>query len=161
MKKIEFNPRKFASGGLIILLGMGTAIGSIDYSLGTLARMGPGYYPLMLGVLLAFLGLLIVATPDSPDEMMPSEDEADATAAKKPSPIRPWVATVGAMLAFMLLGKYGGLVPATFAMIFIAAQGDKDNSLLASLLLGLGVTAFAVGVFYYGMQMQFPLFNWG
>ncbi|KAA0889290.1 tripartite tricarboxylate transporter TctB family protein [Pusillimonas sp. ANT_WB101] len=160
MKKFEFNPRKFASGGLIILLGMGTAIGSIDYSLGTLARMGPGYYPLMLGVLLAFLGLLIVATPDSPDEMMPSEDEVDA-AAKKPSPIRPWVATVGSMLAFMLLGKYGGLVPATFAMIFIAALGDKDNSLLASVLLGLGVTAFAVGVFYYGMQMQFPLFNWG
>lgn len=159
MKNRQFNPRKMMSGGLIILMGMGTALGSLDYSMGTLARMGPGYYPLMLGVLLALLGLLIVATPDSEDEIMPSEGEADEPS--KPSPIRPWVATVGSMLAFMLVGKYGGLVPATFVLIFIASRGDKDNSLLASVLLGAGVTAFAVGVFHYGMQMQFPLFNWG
>ena len=53
------NPRDFWSGVLFTLLGVGAlAIGS-QYTLGTAARMGPGYFPRILGILLIVLGVAI------------------------------------------------------------------------------------------------------
>ena len=60
----------------------------------------------------------------------------------------------------IILGTYGGLVPATFSLVFISALGDHNNSVKQSFWLAVGVTAFTVAVFHYGMQMQFPLFTW-
>ncbi|MEJ0045599.1 MAG: hypothetical protein WDN04_05275 [Rhodospirillales bacterium] len=40
---------------------------------------------------------------------------------------RGWICIVASVLAFVVLGKYGGLLPATFAIVFIAALGDRDN----------------------------------
>lgn len=152
--------QKFLSAGLMVLIGIGTTVGSFNYNIGEIARMGPGYYPLILGVTLTLLGLLIAFTPDSPDEML-ADRQRQAFMASVRSHLRAWVACVGGVIAFIILGKWGGLVPATFVLIFMAAQGDPKNSVPASLLLAAGVTAFAVAVFHYGMQMQFPLFTWG
>ncbi len=152
--------QKFLSAGLMVLIGIGTTVGATEYQLGSLARMGPGYYPLALGVILTLLGLLIAFTPDSPDEVVADHGRRHFMETVR-SHVRPWVACIGGMLAFIVLGKWGGLVPATLVLIFVAAQGDPKNSLKASLLLAIGVTVFAVAVFRYGMQMQFPLFSWG
>jgi len=150
---------KYYSAGFIFLIGAATAAGSLSYQMGTLARMGPGYFPLLLGAVLALLGLLIAVTPDSPDEVRAdSEQEPFAVIVKRH--LRPWSAVVGGMLAFIVLGKHGGLVPATFALIFIAALGDRSNSVKACFWLASGVVAFAVVAFHYGLRMQFPLFTW-
>ncbi len=61
----------------------------------------------------------------------------------------------------IVIGKWGGLVPATFAMILVAALGDRKNSVRSAFFLALGVTAAAVAIFHYGLQLQFPLFTWG
>ena len=56
------NPRDFWSGVLFTLFGVGTlAIGS-KYTLGTAARMGPGYFPRILGILLIVLGVVRIIT---------------------------------------------------------------------------------------------------
>lgn len=148
---------------LMILIGIGTTWSSVGYHVGTLARMGAGYFPILLGAVLTFLGLLMFVTPTYVEEVDESDQDAGPaqTDAAKPGHLRPWLATVAGMLAFIVLGKYGGLVPATFVLIFVSAQGDRANSVKASLALAAGVTASAVAIFYYGMQMQFPLFNWG
>jgi len=149
---------KYYSAGFMLLIGAVTALASLDYNVGTLDRMGPGYFPLMLGVTLSLLAVLIAVTPSS-------ADEAEADARREPlravfrRRIRPWAATVGGMVAFIVLGNYGGLVPATFALIFLAALGDPKNSIKASLLLATGVVAFAILAFHYGLQLQFPLFT--
>jgi hypothetical protein len=137
----------------MMLIGIGTTIGSLDYGLGTLARMRPGYFPLLLGILLMMISALIIATPSIPEE----EQDVSSPGAH----YRPWVFVAIGVVAFMVLGKFGGLVPATFALIFLSALGDRSNSMKAALALAVGMTVMAVGVFHYAMQMQFPLFTWG
>lgn len=151
--KQHTNKRELYSAGLMMLIGIGTTIGSLDYGLGTLARMQPGYFPLLLGVLLMLISALIIATPSTPEDE--SSEPASATH------YRPWIFVAVGVVAFMVLGKFGGLVPATFTLIFLSAMGDRSNTVKAAFALAVGMTAMAVGVFHYAMQMQFPLFTWG
>ena len=65
------------------------------------------------------------------------------------------------MGVFVLLGAYGGLVPATFASVFIAAMGDRKNTWKSAALLGVVMVVFGVIVFHYGLRVQLPLFAWG
>lgn len=151
---------KYYSAGFMLLIGVATALGSLDYGMGTLARMGPGYFPLLLGILLALIGILIAVTPDSPDEVR-ADAEHEPFGAIVRRRLRPWSATVGGVIAFIVIGKYGGLAPATFVLIFVSALGDRKNSLKACFGLAVGVVAFAIAAFHYGLQLQFPLFSWG
>ncbi|MGK9066147.1 tripartite tricarboxylate transporter TctB family protein [Stutzerimonas chloritidismutans] len=140
------NRRQLASSGLVLLIGLGTLLGSLNYDAGSSARMGPGYFPMVLGALLLFIGALLLVTPGT------QEDEDTG-----PPQYRGWACVIGGMLAFIVLGAYAGLVPATFALIFISALGDRDNSPRAAAVLALCMTVIAVLVFAYGLQIQFPL----
>jgi Tripartite tricarboxylate transporter TctB family len=75
--------------------------------------------------------------------------------------LRGCVCIVLGILAFLLLGEYGGLLPATFAIVFISALGDRDNTLREALLLALAMMAIAVVVFWWALSLQLPLFQWG
>ena len=52
--------KDFFSGLMFAIIGGGFAWGATNYSIGTGARMGPGYFPLLLGILLAVLGAFTV-----------------------------------------------------------------------------------------------------
>ena len=54
--------RDYYAGGLMLLLGIGAAVTGSGYKFGSLARMGPGFMPVVLGIVLAFIGLLIAGT---------------------------------------------------------------------------------------------------
>src|SRR6202161_1468568 len=54
--------RDYYAGGLMLLIGGGAAVTGTGYKFGSLARMGPGFMPVVLGGVLAFLGLLIAGT---------------------------------------------------------------------------------------------------
>ncbi|MBR8654989.1 tripartite tricarboxylate transporter TctB family protein [Achromobacter sp. Marseille-Q0513] len=147
--------REWWAGGAMIALGLGTAIHAASYNVGSLARMGPGMFPMILGVLLALLGAAIVRAgyaPQAADE----EAEADAT-----PDWRGWGCIIGGLLAFIALGKFGGLVPATLALVFISALGDRQHTVKSAALLSVGVTLLGLAVFSWGLQLQFPLFRWG
>lgn len=147
------NRRELFSAALMLFVGIGTTVGSLNYDMGTLVRMGPGYFPLILGVVLMFFGALVLITPSN------SDDSEMKLPAKRQ--IMSWLIIVTGIMAFMVLGKYGGLVPATFVLIFVAALADRSNSLVAALTLAALVTIAAVVVFHFGLQLQFPLFTWG
>jgi Tripartite tricarboxylate transporter TctB family len=50
--------KTFWAGAMLCAIGIAAAIGAPHYRMGTLAQMGPGYFPLILGVLLAALGAI-------------------------------------------------------------------------------------------------------
>lgn len=150
---------KYLSGGTVFLIGLGAVLGGMQYQVGSMARMGPGFFPVMLGAAMVGLGLLIALTPDSPDEILADQDD-ESFKSKIKKHVRPWSAIIGGMILFIVLGTHAGLVPATFSLVFIAALGDHNNSIKAGFWLSVGVTIFTVIVFHYGMQMQFPLFAW-
>jgi len=145
--------RDYYGGGLMLLSGVAAAIQGARYQIGTLSRMGPGFFPMALGVILALIGLAIMVTARS---SVPAEE-------KRPLPPewRGWIAIVLSLIAFVVLGSYGGLLPASFAVVFISALGDRQNSVKSALILALAIAAVSVVVFWWALQVQFPLFNWG
>ncbi len=148
----KINKRELMSAGLLLAIGLASAIGGSRYNVGTLDRMGPGFFPTALGVLLIFLSLLMVITP------VAVEDE---NAAERPAPqYRAWACVTAGVAAFIVLGLYGGLVPGTFALVLISALGDKGNSVKSAVALAAGVTVLAVLLFRMLLQLQIPLFTW-
>lgn len=156
---MKFNRKELYSAGLMLFIGIITTVGSLNYDVRTLARMGPGYFPLMLGVGLIIVALLILFSSAETAGSAEAGDEIDDGLGKPH--YRAWgLVTLGVVL-FIILGKYGGLVPATFVLVFVSALADRANTVAASLMLAGAMTAFAIAVFHYGLQMQFPLFTWG
>lgn len=152
--------RRMFSAGLMLLIGAGTIIKSFDYSMGTLGRMGPGYFPLLLGAALVATGLLVLIVPDAARAACTTEARESVRSHLRVH-LRAWIAVTVGMLAFVAIGGAGGFVPGTFALVFLSALGDRKNSLRSCLWLAAGVTVAAVVIFHYGLHMQFPLFTWG
>ncbi len=147
----QFNKDR-VSAVLLIVMGIGIVAQGVQYRMGALTRMGAGYIPVVLGTLLILVGLAIGITAEAGDfgdeKTMPTE-------------WRGWLCVLAGVLSFVVLGTYGGLVPATFFSVLIAAMGDRGNNLRQSLLLSAGITIAGVIIFHYGLGMTFPLFTWG
>ena len=143
--------RDYYAGGLMLLLGVGAAVTGSGYKFGTLARMGPGFMPVVLGIVLAFMGILIAGTALG-------SSEADDS---KFLPDNPqwfgWACIIAGPILFIILGHYGGMIPAVFACVFVSALGDKTATYKSSLILALGVTVFGVLLFHYLLNIPFPL----
>src|SRR4029077_4903260 len=143
--------RDYYAGGLMLLLGVGAAVTGSGYKFGSLARMGPGFMPVVLGIVLAFLGLLIAGTA------LGSSEPDD----KKFLPDHPqwfgWFFILGGPILFIILGHYGGMIPSVFACVFVCALGDKTATYKSSLILASGVTVFGVLLFHYLLNIPFPL----
>jgi hypothetical protein len=149
------NRRDLAAGILMTLIGIGAMMQGAAYHVGSLTKMGPGFFPLSLGVIMAACGLVITIT---------AKISAPVTETEEAS-LAPewfgWVAILGGIAAFVIIGQYGGLLPATFAIVFISALGDRHNTFLSAATLALTMTAIAVVVFWWLLKVQFPLLTWG
>jgi len=152
MRPLLSYDKDYYGGALMILIGLAAVYAGSRYELGTLARMGPGFFPTAVGAILAAVGLAIAlgASPDAAEAgAHPAFDR------------RAWSGIIGGTVAFIVLGEYGGLVPATFAIVFISALGDRNNTPKQAFWLSAGMVAMAVIVFWWALQMQFELFRWG
>lgn len=145
--------KDYYGGGLMFLLGVGAIYKGLDYKVGGLTRMGPGFFPVAVGAVLAAVGVLIAL----------GARRAAPAAAKEAHPLewRGWACIILSAIAFIVLGHYGGLIPATFAVVFISAVGDRQNSLKSALLLAIAMVTVCIVVFSWALQLQFPLFRWG
>ena len=144
--------RDYLGGVLMIALGLSAAFQGSSYRIGELSRMGPGFCPVALGVILALAGLAIAITARFEQEVVDGK--------ALPPEWRAWFCICAAIVAFVVLGQFGGLIPATFAIVFISALGDRDNGPVAASILALGCVVVAVVVFRFALQLQFPLFQW-
>jgi hypothetical protein len=152
--------RDVCAGGLMILIGLGAVIQGRRYAIGSLREMGPGYFPIAIGLLLALLGAMIAASALAGHAPQPGEDMPVGEGAAAAAPdLRGGACILLGMTAFILLGRCAGLVPATFAAVFIAALGDRHSSLVGSAILGACVTAAGVLLFSYLLKVPFPLFG--
>lgn len=147
--------KDFVSGLMFAVVGLAFAFGSTSYNLGEGARMGPGYFPLMLGVLLAVLGsaialkALVSGTPDG--------DKIGKWA------WRPLSMVIAANLAFgVLLGGLPsiglppmGLVLAIYALTVIASLADRNSfRLKEALILGTVLAAGSYITFILALKLQ-------
>jgi len=140
------NPRDFWSGVLFTLFGVGTlAIGS-KYTLGTAARMGPGYFLRILGILLIVLGVTIALRAlRVRGEAMPRFR------------LRPLVVVLGSVVLFGAIVRPLGVALSTVILIVVASAASSEFRPRESLVAGVLLAALAVGVFVIGLQLQLPI----
>ena len=155
MFKTLVKKRDFYAGGLVLLLGAGVTLNALSYNTGTLMHMGPGMFPFILGIVLTFVGVLIlgttVVTPLSDNErIMPTNKEWLG-----------WGCILAGPIAFIILGEFFGLVPATFSCVFVSAMGDRTATWKGSAILAAGVTFVGTLLFTYVLKIPFPMFRFG
>ena len=151
--------KDYYGGALLVVIGLAAVYAGVGYRVGELAHMGPGFFPVALGGLLALSGLLIAISARG---QKPASEEVVSHGHPTGMPdMRGCICIVLGILAFLLLGEYGGLLPATFAIVFISALGDRDNTLTEAVLLSLAMSFIAVVVFWWALSLQLPLFQWG
>ena len=149
------NPRNkdYLGGGLMAVIGLAAMLDGLTYNVGTLARMGPGFFPVALGTILALIGIAIA---------FKGRFTVQTDAVKSlPPEWRGWFCIALGIVAFVVLGRYGGLLPASFAIVFISALGDRRNTIKNALTLALAIIAVCIVIFWWALQLQFPLFSWG
>ncbi|NMM20057.1 MAG: tripartite tricarboxylate transporter TctB family protein [Rhodoferax sp.] len=149
--------KDFFSGLLFMAVGVAFAWGATNYSVGTAARMGPGYFPLVLGILLAVLGAvitfkaLVVETEDG--EKM------------GPWAWKPLFFIIAANLVFgLLLGGLPslhipamGLIAAIYALTFIASLAGEEFKLKEVVILATVLACLSYVAFILLLKLQFAV----
>ncbi len=146
--------RDLYGGVLLLLMGIGAVVEGFSHPVGNLFRMGTGYFPIILGVALAAIGAAIaigtVLKGGGSTEMEPGEHF------HLPD-VRGFVAIVGGILAFIGFAEFVGFAPATFALVFISAMGDRTMTVKAALVLASIMTGVLIGLFWYALQIPLKL----
>lgn len=109
--------------------------------------MGPGFFPLMLSVVLGALSIIVVLTEsDGPDSL-------------KVPPPKAVILILGAPIIFGLSIRPLGLVITVAIIVLVTSFASRLARLRDSLLLAGGLSAFCTGVFHYALSLPIPL--WG
>jgi hypothetical protein len=140
--------REMVAGGVMALLGLGAAVKGSSYSIGTLADMGPGLFPVMVGGALVVVGGLIALSSPAPG----SAHGAPVTFDK-----RVWICLLGGAALFIVLAAYAGLLPAIFLSVLVTAWADRTTTWRGSLILSACVSGFGIALFTYVLHVQIPV----
>lgn len=149
--------KDFFAGLLFMAIGIAFAWGATTYTIGDGARMGPGYFPLVLGIVLAIIGAVVVVqalvleTPDG-------------------NPIGPWAwrplcfVIASNFLFGILLGGWPlvglpamGLIIAIYVLTIVAALAGNEFKLSEVLILATILAAGSYFAFVYGLKLQFQV----
>jgi putative tricarboxylic transport membrane protein len=132
----------------LMLIGTGAAalIIGIEYRLGTALRMGPGYFPSVLGGILILLGFLVLA------KGLKSGDRIEGRWS-----FRALILVPMSLVLFGLLMEYAGFVPALLVLIVGSAAAGEDFKVGETLILAIVLTLCAVAVFVWGLGLPFSL----
>lgn len=157
MNSLPAFKRDYFGGALMMLIGLSAVYASFAYEIGTPARMGPGFFPCAIGVLLAINGALIaISATAEKEDGKPTAGHSDHL-----PDLRGTLCIVLSVIAFIACGHYLGLAPASFSIVFIAALGDRTNTVKAAALLALVMSVVSAIVFWWALSLQMPLFTWG
>lgn len=150
MTRFIRSPKDIASGLLLIALAAFFAWFGADLPMGRAIRMGPGYFPMILCALLAFLGLIILVTG------MVGGEEGQSI---KMSEI-PWRALILITLAVVVFGlgiRPLGLGPSMGLAVFISSLASQKFKLHVGLLMAGIMVVFTWAVFIKGLGLPLPM----
>lgn len=142
------NPKDFWAGVLFAAIGITFAVvvQVYEYPIGNTRRMGPGFFPLAIAVILAIMGLVIVA------KAFVTDGEAVSKFAWRPL---LWI--LGGVVLFGVLVKTIGLVLGIVMLVLVSAYGGHEfklkEQLIAATILAIGCTL----VFVKGLKLAFPI----
>jgi hypothetical protein len=144
-------PKDFYAGLMFIVIGVIFLYGAKSYPMGTAVRMGPAYFPSILGGILAVLGLIIFV-------------QAFVTDGEQPRKVqwRPMGLILGSVAAFgIIIGPLNlGVVLATIALVIMSAMGGWEFKWKEAIINAVVLSITVPLVFYYGLGLPFKIFPW-
>ncbi|MDW9500541.1 hypothetical protein CN074_31930 [Sinorhizobium medicae] len=141
-------PSDFFSGLIFLGVGVFAIVQAIDYPLGTLRTMGPGYFPILVAVLLCGIGMTLVG-------------KSAAGEAENPVTVSLWplLVVLAGLLAFALTLLKAGLFVAIVLLVMIVGGASGKYRPLASAVLALALAAACVAIFVLALGQQLPVFG--
>ena len=141
--------RDFVSGLMFIVVGVVFAVGATNYSMGTSAKPGAGYFPLILSVLMAILGAVVLF------KSLTIETEGG-------DPIgriawRPLIVIVVAIAVFGATITWLGLILAVPILILISSLAGDEFKWLGVVINSVVLTLFSWLIFVVGLKLTIPL----
>jgi hypothetical protein len=142
------NQKDVAAGLIYVIAGAAFSLGALNYRLGDAARMGPGWFPFWVGVLLAAVGMATIASG--------MRARAPAESVKRPEiGAMAWI--LGAVVLFGLLLKPAGLVLSLVVLVLVSSRASHEFTWRGALINAVVLVAFSVGAFIKGISLQLPL----
>src|SRR5262245_33822183 len=138
--------RDFWAGLMLIGTGATALLIARNYAFGTTLRMGPGYFPSVLGGLLVLFGLYLVASG------LRSKEEIEGSWS-----LRALIVLPLSLVLFGVLMEHAGFIPALMVLVVGSAAAGTDFRLIEALLLAVGLTALSVALFIWGLGLPYPL----
>lgn len=142
------NQRAFAAGALFLAVAVFYFAMSFNYVQGTPARMGPGFFPKMVSILLAVIGLGVILGAVAPRAHVEKLEKWDFKGLL-------WI--TGSVALFGLLLPYLGLVIALSALVIVSSLASPEFGWRGAIVNTVVLVVFCVGVFVYGINLQFPV----
>ena len=139
------HPKDFWAGVLFIVLGGGACLIALDYAMGSAGRMGPGYFPRALGLLLALLGAILVVR----SFRLQGEPISFPT-------FMPLGIVLVSVFIFGVSVNYLGLVGSTILMVLVSSAASHEYRWKESVIASLALAIFVVIAFRYGLKLQLP-----
>jgi hypothetical protein len=145
-------PKDFWTGVMFIAFAAVALWAARGYSLGSAGRMGPGYFPLLLGVVLALLGLILVG-----------RSLVIAGEGITRMHVLPLAVIAIGVCLFGLLIERLGLVVALVAATIVSALASREQRPIELVALALVLAVFSVGIFVYALRLPLPVWPalWG
>ena len=145
--KLHDARKDLLAGAVFVGFGLAFAVTSTTYELGTPLRMGPGFFPLVLGGILVVLGSLIAVTG-----LVAANGSEIGTV-----PWRALALLLGAVLLFGFTVRSLGLVPALFLAVLLAAFAGRGVHPVQALVIAVSLTTLSVLIFVYALQLRLSL----
>jgi hypothetical protein len=140
------NPRDFYAGLLFVAFGLAAFVMAQSYALGSAARMGPGYFPRLLGALLVGLGALQCLIG------LRSKYQAGPE-----WHWRPLLILLASVALFILITPWLGLVAAGLALVFVSSVAGREFRWREALIVGGVQGVAAAALFVYGLGLPLPV----
>ncbi|MCC6869527.1 MAG: tripartite tricarboxylate transporter TctB family protein [Burkholderiales bacterium] len=143
------NPKDFWAGILYIAFGA-AAIGiAYNYPVGSAGRMGPGYFPRALGIILIGLGLILALRA----LRLRGEPLSFPT-------FKPVAIIIGATVLFGLAAPKLGLIVATILLVIVSSTASDEFRWKEAIIASIALAAFTIMAFVWGLNLQLPTWPW-
>jgi hypothetical protein len=148
MKIFVRNQKDVAAGLLYVVFGAAFSIGALNYTMGYPARMGPGWFPFWIGILLVIVGMLTVSTG-----LRTTAVKDDIKRLQLGS--LAWI--ISAVVLFGLLLRPLGLVGALGVLVLVSSQASHEFTWKSAIVLAVALILFSSAVFIWGINLQLAL----
>lgn len=132
-----------------MIVGLAAVIIGRDYPMGTAGRMGPAYFPTVLGGLLALIGLAAIVR----SFFREAEDEIGKFA------IKETILILSGVILFAFLIRGAGMVVSVIAIVLVSALASAKFQWKGGIALAVGLAIFAILVFVKLLGLPIPIFG--